>query len=272
MRIPAWLPRAILPLLLTGCGLLPASVPSVGTPVAAPTETAPIPGDLSALAEPTEAIQILAPGPGSRLTSPMAVRVATTVPAFENTLMLCVLLADGSELVSPRVIIGSETESGTLTFEAALDFEVPEEQPAFVQAFVVSPRDGGVSHLSSVGVTVLPAGTAEVRPAVVEPERLQILHPTAGESIRGGTVRVEGIGVASFEQTLVIEVLDAAGDVIGMQPALVQAPDWGLPGLFVAEVAYTTDVAGPGQIVVRDISPAHGQDVHRTSVEVTLAP
>jgi hypothetical protein len=37
-------------------------------------------------------------------------------------------------------------------------------------------------------------------------------------------------------------------------------------------VPYTLSAAGPGRIVVRDISPAHGSDVHRSSVEVDLAP
>jgi hypothetical protein len=78
--------------------------------------------------------------------------------------------------------------------------------------------------------------------------------------------------VASFEQTLLIEVVDAYGAVIGLQPVLVQAPDFGLPGPFAVDVAYTLTAAGPGRVVVRDISPAHGGDIHRSSVEVDLAP
>jgi len=78
--------------------------------------------------------------------------------------------------------------------------------------------------------------------------------------------------VASFEQTLLIEVLDAYGEVIGLQPVLVQAPDFGLPGPFSADLTYALTTSGPGRVVVRDISPAHGGDVHRNSVEVDLAP
>jgi hypothetical protein len=202
----------------------------------------------------------------------MTVRVATTLPAFENVLTLRVLLDDGTDLIPPQAVVGLGPEGGPLAFEAALAFDVTEERHAFVQAYLVSPRDGGVTHLASVGVMVMPGGQAEVQPAAEEAERLQILAPAAGDSIRGGIVHVEGIGVASFEQTLLIEVVDAFGEVIGMQPVIVQAPDFGQPGSFAADVAYTLTEAGAGRIVVRDISPAHGGDVHRNSVEVDLAP
>jgi hypothetical protein len=203
----------------------------------------------------------------------MNVHVTTTLPAFENTLTLRVLLDDGTDLVPPQAVIGTEVEGGALAFDASLAFSVADERPAFLQAYLASPRDGGVTHLASVVVTVLPEGAADVRPAAGEAaERLQISMPVMGDSLQGGVVHVEGIGVASFEQTLLIEVVDAYGVVIGLQPVLVQAQDFGLPGPFAADVTYTLTAAGPGRVAVRDISPAHGGDIHRNSVEVDLAP
>jgi len=267
------LPRlllAALPILLAcslGSGATPTAVPA-STPT-----TGPLPGETPVAAEPAEAIRITAPGQSSRLVSPMNVHVTTTLPAFENTLTLRVLLDDGTDLVPPQAVIGSEIEGGALTFDASLTFSVGEERPAFLQAYLASPRDGGVTHLASVVVTVMSEGAADVRPEVdEEAERLQINLPAAGDSIQGGVVHVEGIGVASFEQTLLIEVVDAYGVVIGLQPVLVQAPDFGLPGPFTADVTYTLTAAGPGRVVVRDISPAHGGDIHRSSVEIDLAP
>jgi Immunoglobulin-like domain of bacterial spore germination len=272
MRLLARLGTLILPLALSACALPPGGALPAATPTAASTEIGPVPTDAPALAEPSEAIQITAPGPASRLVSPLTVQAVTALPAFENVLTLRVLLDDGADLVPPQAVVGSGPEGGPLTFEATLTFEVGEERPAFVQAYLVSPRDGGVTHLASVAVTVLPGGAAELQPARKEKERLQILAPMEGDSISGGTVHVEGIGIAGFEQTLLIEVLDAEGEVIGLQPVLVKAPDFGLPGPFAAEVAYALTAAGAGRVVVRDISPAHGSDVHRSSVEVNLAP
>jgi hypothetical protein len=260
-----------LPIMLSACVLVSGTAPAA-TPTVVATDTQPVPSDTPAPEEPAEAIRITVPGPGSRLVSPMNVSAVTTLPAFENTLALRVLLDDGTELIPPQAVIGSGPEGGPLTFEATLTFDVAEERSAFLQAYVVSPRDGGVTHLTSVVVMVMPGGSADVRPASEEAERLQILAPAAGDSILGGVVHVEGTGVASFEQTLLIEVLDGYGEVIGLQPVLVQAPDFGLPGSFAADVTYTLTAPGPGRVVVRDISPAHGGDIHRNSVEVELAP
>lgn len=264
---------ATLPVMLA-CSLASRAVPTVTSAAEAPaTQASPVPGTVPPSAEPTEAIQIIEPGPGSRLVSPMAVRVQTRLPVFEQTLTLRVLLDDGRDLIPPQAVVASSDEGGGLSFSATLPFSVSEERNAFLQAYLTSPRDGGVTHLTSTWVRLMPAGEAVIEPAPVDPpETLQILLPAAGESIHGGVVHVEGIGLASFEQTLLVEVHDAVGAVIGLQPVLVQAPDWGIAGPFSADVTYTLGAAGPGRIVVRDISPAHGSDVHRSSVDVDLAP
>lgn len=263
---------AAAPPLLLACSLLSAG-PAASPPPAATTSA---PSALATEPPPAasgEAIQILEPGPGSRLVSPLNVRVRTWLPAFERTLTLRLLSDDGRDLIGPQAVVAASEEGGWLSFSAALPFSISEEGNAFLQAYLTSPRDGAVTHLASTWVRLMPAGEAAIEPAPADPpETLQIRLPAAGESIRGGVVHVEGFGLASFEQTLLIEVHDAAGAVIGLQPVLVQAPDWGIAGPFSAEVAYTLAAAGPGRIVVRDISPAHGDDVHRASVEIELAP
>jgi hypothetical protein len=53
---------------------------------------------------------------------------------------------------------------------------------------------------------------------------------------------------------------------------ILQRVEPGLPGPFSADIAYSTGSSGPGRIIVRDISPAFGGDVHLTSVEIELQP
>jgi hypothetical protein len=59
---------------------------------------------------------------------------------------------------------------------------------------------------------------------------------------------------------------------VGSSPAIVDAPAPGQPGGFIVDVPYAVNEAGPGRVVVRDVSPAFGGDVHLTSVEVDLRP
>ncbi|MCL4266640.1 MAG: hypothetical protein KJ069_25825 [Anaerolineae bacterium] len=241
-----------------------ASATPAATTMAAPAPTQP--RDTT----PAEAILIQEPGPGSRVTSPLLVR-GLADSTFEQNLVVRLVDANGVELGLTAVTIAAEMgQRGP--FEATLPFTVSGEQQAFIQVFATSPRDGGVTHLNAVGV-MLTDGVAEIRPLLPHTtERIVITQPALAATISGGAVQISGVGVASFEQTLLVELLGEDGAVLASQPVIVNAPDLGQPGEFSAELPYSVATAGPGRIVVRDISPAFGGDTHVTSVEVTLSP
>jgi hypothetical protein len=190
---------------------------------------------------------------------------------FEQHLGVRLLLDDGSVLVETPSLIASEF--GTRgPFGLDLAFTVAEERQGFLQVFAASPRDGGITHLASVGITLAADGPADIRPGLAHPEDILILVPAVTARVEGGVAHVEGYGRAGFEQTLVVEITDADGNVVGSLPVLIQSPEMGTYGPFSVDVPYTVAAEGPGRIVVRDISPAHGGDSHRATVEITLAP
>jgi predicted secreted protein len=220
--------------------------------------------------EPEEAILILEPGPGSRLNSP--VRVAGIAdPTFEQTLIVRIVLDDGAELtIQPLTIAADIGQRGP--FEGDVDFTVSGERSALIQVYDQSARDGGIVHLASVGVILLSEGAEEIVSVDPHPEAIVIDQPEFGATVSGGVVHVEGVGLASFEGTLIIEVHDADGGVVGSQAIIVSAPDWGVPGPFSADVPYEVSEEGPGRIVVIDPLPVFDGLGHISSVEVTLAP
>lgn len=259
---------------------LPATftpLPSPTTPVQPTTAVRQTPtpvaseGQSDAPVQLEESILILEPGPGSRITaSPLRV-AGVADPTFEQNLVIRLLLADGTELaLVPTTIQAELGERGA--FEVEVPFTVSGEQQAFVQVYATSARDGGITHLSSVGLTLADSGEAQIVPVEPHPERIQISQPALGATVSGGTVTVSGTALASFEQTLLVEVLDEAGEVLNAQPVIVEAPDLGQPGPFSVALAYEVAATMPGRIVVRDVSPAFGGDVHLASVEVTLEP
>jgi len=284
-----WFPLVTLTLMLASCNF--AASPPLFTPLSAtqapsatPAEPAPEP---SATPEPTpeptpwepasprppapgnqEVIMILEPGPGSRLISPARVAGMTT---WAQDLTIRLVDFEGHELAALPVALGTDINPEG-RFEARLAFEVGTETNALLQIYTTSPRDGGITHLSSAGVVLLPSGETWLAPWSPYPEQIQILEPAPGAEVQGGVAHVEGVGVASFEGTLVVQVLDAAGRVVGSQPLIVQAPDMGLPGAFGADVGYEVDEAGPGRLVVLDPSPAFDGVSHLASVEIWLAP
>ncbi len=239
----------------------PSQAAATDTPVASATPKAPS-GD--------EAVLILAPGPGSRLVSPIHLS-GEADPTFEQTLGVRLLADDGTELAGLTTTIHADAgQRGP--FDIDIPFSLSQPRQAFIQVFAASARDGGVTHLASVGVQLAPDGVPDIRPVETHPEQITILEPTAGAVLSGGSLHLAGYGWAGFEQTLVISVYDLQGDKIGEQPVIVNAPDMGQPGPFEADVPYTLTQAGPGRVTVRDVSPAFGGDTHVTSVEVRLEP
>jgi hypothetical protein len=242
----------------------PTAAPS---PTTAPAATSTLP---PAVENAPEAIAILAPGPGSRVVSPVRV-TGSANPTFEQSLVVTILLANGTELVTTNTQIAADVgQRGA--FSVDVPFSVAAEQPGFIQVYALSPKDGGVTHLSSTVVTLAPSGSADIRPAAPAPEQIQILSPLNGAEVSGGVVRVQGFGLASFEQTLLVELLDENGAVLATTPVMVNASDLGQPGSFSAELAYTASAAVSARLQVRDISPAHGGNTHLSSVEITLKP
>jgi hypothetical protein len=217
-----------------------------------------------------EAILILEPGPGSRVTSPLRVAgIADTT--FEQALVVRLVLDDGSLLALEPTTI--QTEMGTRgPFEVDVPFELAGERSALLQVYSASARDGGLTHLSSVGVLLALSGPADIRPAQARPEQLQILQPRLIDHISGGIAHVEGFGLASFEGTLLVQIYDVDGNQVGSQSIIVQAPEMGVPGPFVADVPYTVSAEGPGRVVVVDPLPVFDGVGHIASVEVILAP
>jgi hypothetical protein len=255
----------ILVLILTGTGLASAGIAQADeTRVFFPL----IFQDASVL--PPEAIMILSPASGSHLTSPLQVS-GEADPTFEQNLVVRVLQADGTQVaLAPTTIQADIGQRGP--FELELPVSLTSEQNIFIQVYAESARDGKITHLSSVGVTFTPTGPEDIINREPYPEQITIFQPQNGAAIAGEMVNVRGFGLAGFEQTLLVEVHDEEGEVVGSEPVIVDAPDLGQPGFFDVEVEYTVNQAQHGRIVVRDVSPAFGGDAHLSSVEVNLAP
>ena len=215
---------------------------------------------------------ILAPGPGSRLTSPLQVR-GVADPTFEQTLVARLVDASGTVITEePLMIQAPLGERGP--FEGEISVVISEQTNVFLQVYATSPRDGGITHLETVGggITLMPEGSQEIGERDPYPEQIAIVEPENGQQISGGLVHVEGVGVASFEGTLVLELYGAEGERLGSEPIIVEAVDMGTPGAFSGEVAYSISEPGPARLVVRDPLPTANGVNHIASVEIRLAP
>jgi len=264
----------------------PAATPTAAlTATPAPTDTPPPtatapPPTASATAPPDpgspveieeeETIRILSPGNASRVTSPVNV-VGEADSTFEQSLVVRIVTVDGQELLlQPATIAADLGQRGP--FETQVPFQVQQEVQAWIQVYATSARDGGITHLSSVAVTLAPGGAEDIVEPTPQPERIVIDSPATGDTISGGVLQLTGRGLASFEQTLIAELLDEAGNVMVVEPLIVNAPDLGQPGSFEAQLTYDVSESTPARLQVYDPSPAFGGYVHLSSVELFLEP
>jgi hypothetical protein len=257
---------------------VPASLPpATASASETPTGTASAPSATPAASATTdfeieheEAILILEPGPGARATSPLHVS-GQADPAFEQLLGWRLVLDDGELLAEGTSQIQADVgQRGP--FNAEIEFELQGERQALLQVYRTSPRDGGVTHLASVGVILSSSGPDEPRAASAHPERIQIQQPAQADTISGGMLTVSGQAVASFEGTLVVELYDADGGLLASMPVVVDAPEPGQMGSFEAQLTYIVAGAQPGRVVVLDPLPAFDGRGHLSSLEITLEP
>jgi hypothetical protein len=99
-------------------------------------------------------------------------------------------------------------------------------------------------------------------------EAILLLEPGFGSAVVS-PVRVAGEADPTFEQSLVVQVSDVAGNVIATVPAQIAA-DIAQRGPFSVDVDFSVDAEQPGRISVYSASARDGGLIHLSSVEVTL--
>lgn len=118
--------------------------------------------------------------------------------------------------------------------------------------------------------TPVPGETLPPRPN--SQEAILILEPgisASGISSVTSPVHVSGQSDPAFEQSIVVEVTDQNGAVVGQVPTQIQA-EAGQRGPFSVDVPFKIDADQPGRISVYMTSARDGGVTHLSSVEVQL--
>jgi len=255
----------------------PATAATTVAPTAAPARTG-VPGQPKV----PEAILILAPGNGGMISSPVLVSGAAD-PTFEQNLVVQITAADGTLLATqPTTIQIPATMRGA--FSVQVPFTVTSQQPGRISVFSTSPRDGGLTHLSSVDVTLTNGGPVEPIVSQVHDETHIILGPAPSVQVSGGKLHVSGFSDYVFESQLSLALCGAgaggapdpvcgtAGNVLASGTATLSSPDIGQPGPFAGDLTYHVSAPGPARLAVYSRSARDGGLLHLTTVAIQLAP
>ncbi|HRN50332.1 MAG TPA: Gmad2 immunoglobulin-like domain-containing protein [Anaerolineales bacterium] len=281
-------------LALAACNLpgTPAQPTATTIDVVLPSATAPSQETAPPQAAPTqasdgqvalEAILLGSPDFASQLVSPVTVS-GQSRPTFEQTLVIAIYDEAGNQLaLQPTTIAADVGNPGP--FSAELSFSVPYEQAGRVAVMEHSAMDGGILHLTSVEVTLLPSGSAVLLPQPVAGENIDIQFPLPNSAISGGTFTVSGFSEYYFESNLGLMLCGAgegggephaicgdSNNVLASTYATIDAPDIGQPGPFSGTLTWSVAATTPGRIVLYAESMRDGGLLHLNSIPVLIQP
>jgi hypothetical protein len=220
---------------------------------------------------PLDKLNIILPGPGSQVTSPLEV-IGRGGPSWDQRVHLRILGEDGRELTrATTYILALPEASGRFTATLAFSVEGVAEA-ARLEIVTDSLRTGRIAHVASVDLILLSVGAALIHPGAEGPEKIAIFAPRDGARVSGGRVTVRGAGWVNSDVPLQVHVLDRQGNVVGSAEVRLDAPAVGQLGTFEAEVAYSIPSAQFGRIAVWEPGTLIPGIVHYNSIEVYLEP
>ena len=270
-------------LLLAGLACNVGAVLSPGTPTSLPPTAIPLLPTATIPPDPKlESIFISQPGSNSSITSPVTVS-GEADSTFEQNLVVMVTGEDGAQLaLAPTTIQAPLGQRGAFSLELA--FAVAAEQPGRVSVFSTNAMTGGIDHLASVEVTLLPSGSASPSSNPPAPESIAISSPLHSAVVSGGSIAVSGFSDYYFESSLGLalcgggasgdadDLCGTTGNVLATGTATINAPDIGQPGPFSGSLSYSISAPTSGRLVVYATSPRDGGILHLSSVPLQLQP
>lgn len=219
---------------------------------------------------PFAAIQILNPGPASRVVSPFRLH------AFLNTgpkgVVSIELLGEDGRMLMREVKKYNLARNQSLHMGSEISFEIPGVAEAARLQIWVEDEFGGIQALASVDLILLSVGPAEVNPAGDRLEEIVFDQPQPNALIQGGKLRVSGLARLRNAYPLFIELHSADGKIIGTRQVAVETPPGGGYGIFTTDVPYTVSAPTKARLVVWEVAEKIPGMVHLSSVEVMLSP
>ncbi|MEJ2737255.1 MAG: Gmad2 immunoglobulin-like domain-containing protein [Anaerolineae bacterium] len=166
----------------------------------------------------------------------------------------------------PATLQGRDVGAGGEgTWSVELTIEAEPGTAGRIWAYSPSPEDGSILAEDSVEVSLGRTAAVQVFIRIDEPAQGALVDIEQPVGVRGS-------GAGLPEGNVVVEALDAEGNVLDRQPATLQGPDVGTggEGTWSVELTIETEPGTAGKIRAYSPSPADGSIVAEDSVEVSL--
>jgi len=213
------------------------------------------------------AVEFIAPGPMSRLISPISLRMNVIVGAGKRVQID--LYGEDGRLLSRILKRNVPQSTKGLFLTAKIPFEI--ETPAEVGRITVSTfdKEGRVQSLNSVRVLLLSSGENEITPVGNPSEPVDVVNLSDAESVSGGVLNVRGDVWPFNLQPVIFELVDTNGRSIGLRILTVDTIE---PRLFDTTVPYKISEPVSARLIIRQDDDRIPGLFYLYSQEVLLNP
>jgi hypothetical protein len=212
------------------------------------------------------AIQILAPGPMSRIISPLQLKM--DVIAGDSSLVKIDLFGEDGRLIAQELRRVLPNQSGTFEF-IKVPFEIPGVGELGRVTVSTTDKAGRIVAMNSVHVLMISSGGNEVYPAGNLGAAVGVFSPRLSEPASGGVLTVRGDVWPFNRQPFILELLDAQGRSLGLQIITVEGLN---PQLFETTIVYQVSEPTPAILSIRQEDDRIPGPFYVYSQEVLLNP
>ena len=179
------------------------------------------------------AVQFIAPGPMSKVVSPISLRMNIIAGASKRVQID--LYGEDGRLLARTLKRNVPTSRDGIYQTAKITFEIPAEAELGRITVSTFDKDGRVQSLNSVRVLLLSSGVNEVTPTGNPSEPVGVVEPVGEEAVSGGVLNVRGDVWPFNLQPVILELINPEGKSIGLRILTVETID---PQLFETTIPY----------------------------------
>jgi hypothetical protein len=245
-------------------------IPVLPTPAPLPLPLVPSATPQLSPALSSSVIQILTPGPMSRVLSPIAIH-AYVIPGYGNKVRVELYGEDG-QLVY-RKILSVYTDVFKWAY-LSLDISFSTRAAAELGRLQISTEDaaGNIIALGATHLLLMKDGYEEITPSGITSERCVFNTPAESATIVGGILAVSGTYYPFNTQPLILELVGEDGSILGSQwmevPANSASPSFN----FNADMTYSVSALTPAYLVARQFDQRINGLMYLFSQPVILLP
>ena len=169
------------------------------------------------------AIEIQAPGPMSKVVSPINLRM--NIIAGDSKRVQIDLFGEDGRLLARTLKRNVPTSTDGILQTAKINFEIPAAAELGRLTISTFDKDGRITALNSVRVLLLSSGVNEINPVGNPSEPVGVVEPGLKDEVSGGVLTVRGDVWPFNLQPVIMELIDPKGKSIGLRILTVETID-----------------------------------------------